>query len=72
MRRREVIVKHLPAIHDFGTIDVFCSDTTGTLTTEEMILDSSVDCLRHSSDRPLALAHINSKFEDTTRIAGSV
>jgi P-type Mg2+ transporter len=67
MARNHVIVKHLPAIQNFGTIDVFCSDKTGTLTTGEMILDSSVDYLGHPSDRPLALAYINSKFETGIR-----
>ena len=47
MARNHVIVKHLPAIQNFGTIDVFCSDKTGTLTTGEMILDSSVDAWAH-------------------------
>ena len=67
MARNHVIVKHLPAIQNFGTIDVFCSDKTGTLTTGEMILESSVDYLGHPSDRPLALAYINSKFETGIR-----
>src|SRR4029077_3729738 len=67
MARNHVIVKHLPAIQNFGTIDVFCSDKTGTLTTGEMILDSSVDYLGHPSDRPFALAYINSKFETGIR-----
>ncbi|MBZ5652580.1 MAG: magnesium-translocating P-type ATPase [Acidobacteriia bacterium] len=67
MARNHVIVKHLPAIQNFGTIDVFCTDKTGTLTTGEMILDSSVDYLGHASDRPLALAYINSKFETGIR-----
>ncbi len=67
MARNNVIVKHLPAIQNFGTIDVFCSDKTGTLTTGEMILDSSVDYLGHAADRPLALAYINSKFETGIR-----
>ncbi len=67
MARNHVIVKHLPAIQNFGTIDVFCSDKTGTLTTGEMVLDSSVDYLGHPSDRTLALAYINSKFETGIR-----
>jgi Mg2+-importing ATPase len=67
MARNHVIVKHLPAIQNFGTIDVFCSDKTGTLTTGEMILNSAVDYLGHPSDRPLALAYINSKFETGIR-----
>ncbi len=67
MARDHVIVKHLPAIQNFGTIDVLCSDKTGTLTTGEMILDSSVDHLGKPSDRPLALAYVNSKFETGIR-----
>jgi len=67
MARNHVIVKHLPAIQNFGTIDVFCSDKTGTLTTGEVILDSSVDYLGNPSDRPLALAYVNSKFETGIR-----
>ena len=39
MAREQVVVKHLPAIQNFGTIDVLCSDKTGTLTTGEMTLD---------------------------------
>ncbi len=67
MARNHVIVKHLPAIQNFGTIDVLCSDKTGTLTTGEMTLDSSVDYLGHPCDRPLALAYVNSKFETGIR-----
>jgi P-type Mg2+ transporter len=67
MARDQVIVKHLPAIQNFGTIDVFCSDKTGTLTTGEMVLDCSVDYLGHPSDRPLSLAYVNSRFESGIR-----
>jgi len=67
MARDHVIVKHLPAIQNFGTIDVFCSDKTGTLTTGEMVLDSSVDYLGRPSDRPLALAYVTGKFETGIR-----
>jgi P-type Mg2+ transporter len=63
MARQKVIVKHLPAIQNFGTIDVFCSDKTGTLTSGQMVLSSSVDSAGSPSDRPLALGYINSKFE---------
>ena len=67
MARQHVVVKHLPAIQNFGTIDILCSDKTGTLTTGQMVLVSSVDFLGKSSDRPLALAYLNSKFQTGIR-----
>ncbi len=67
MARDQVIVKHLPAIQNFGTIDVLCSDKTGTLTTGVMVLESSVDSTGKVSDRPLALAYLNSKFQTGIR-----
>jgi len=67
MAREHVVVKHLPAIQNFGTIDILCSDKTGTLTTGQMILSSFVDYLGKPADRPLALAYLNSKFETGIR-----
>jgi Mg2+-importing ATPase len=67
MAREQVVVKHLPAIQNFGTIDILCSDKTGTLTTGQMVLASSANYLGESLDRPLALAYLNSKFETGIR-----
>jgi P-type Mg2+ transporter len=67
MAREQVIVKHLPAIQNFGSIDVFCSDKTGTLTKGEMTLANFVDASGQPSDHPLSLAHLNSKFETGIR-----
>jgi len=67
MAREKVVVKHLPAIQNFGTIDVLCSDKTGTLTTGQMSLASSVDYLGNPTDRALELAYLNSKFETGIR-----
>jgi Mg2+-importing ATPase len=67
MAREQVVVKHLPAIQNLGSIDVFCSDKTGTLTKGEMTLTSSVDAFGQPSDRPLSLAHLNSSFETGIR-----
>ena len=46
MAREQVIVKHLPAIQNFGSIDVLCSDKTGTLTSGVMQFDRAVDPAR--------------------------
>jgi P-type Mg2+ transporter len=67
MARKQVIVKHLPAIQNFGSIDILCSDKTGTLTTGVMTLHSAVDAFGEASERPLVLARLNSKFETGIR-----
>ena len=67
MARAQVIVKHLPAIQNFGSIDVLCSDKTGTLTAGTMQFDRAVDPQGAASPRPLTLAYINSRFETGIR-----
>jgi Mg2+-importing ATPase len=67
MAKEEVIVKHLPAIQNFGSIDVLCSDKTGTLTLGVMTLAAAVDALGADSDHPLELGYLNSKFETGIR-----
>ena len=63
MARQKVIVKHLAAIENFGSMDVLCSDKTGTLTSGEMVLDRHLDPFGQSSERPLALAYLNSSYQ---------
>jgi Mg2+-importing ATPase len=67
MASDHVVVKHLPAIQNFGTIDIFCSDKTGTLTIGQMSLLSSLDAFGKPVDHPLELAWLNSKFETGIR-----
>jgi Mg2+-importing ATPase len=67
MAREGVVVKHLPAIQNFGSIDVFCSDKTGTLTTGEMRVERSVDGGGAQSERTRMLAAVNSHFETGIR-----
>jgi Mg2+-importing ATPase len=67
MARRKVIVKHLAAIQNFGSMDILCSDKTGTLTTGDMVLDRPVDGLGNPSMRALELAAVNSSFETGIR-----
>ena len=67
MARKKVIVKHLSAIQNFGSIDVLCSDKTGTLTTGDMVLERWVDPFGASSERAFTLAWLNSKFETGIR-----
>src|SRR5579872_687041 len=67
MARDQVIVKHLPAIQNFGSIDVLCSDKTGTLTAGVMQFDRAADPIGTPSPRPLTLAYINGRFETGIR-----
>ena len=67
MAREKVIVKHLAAIENFGSMDILCSDKTGTLTSGEMVLDQCLDPWGHSSERVLQLATINSVYETGIR-----
>ena len=48
MARQKVIVKHLVAIQNFGSIDVLCSDKTGTLTAAAMTFDRALDSVRRA------------------------
>ncbi len=63
MARQSVIVKNLASIQNFGSMDVLCSDKTGTLTSGEMAVERHVDPLGASSDRAFLLAYINSLHE---------
>jgi P-type Mg2+ transporter len=67
MARRKVIVKHLSAIQNFGSIDVLCSDKTGTLTSGSMTLDQCIDPYGETSMRVQTLARLNSKFQTGIR-----
>ena len=63
MARKKVIVKHLEAMQNFGSIDVLCSDKTGTLTSGEMALDQHIDPFGAPAERPFLLAYLNSLHE---------
>ncbi len=63
MSRQKVIVKNLASIQNFGSMDVLCSDKTGTLTSGDMTLDRQVDALGAPAGRVVALAFLNSNFE---------
>ena len=62
MARQRVIVKHLAAIEDFGSMTVLLSDKTGTLTSSETSPASSIDPFGGASERPHPLAYLNASF----------
>ena len=67
MSKKKVIVKHLASIENLGSLDVICSDKTGTLTAGTMSLHESLDGFGKVSFRPQQFAYINSKFQTGIR-----
>ena len=63
MAKQKVIVKNLAAIQNFGSMDILCSDKTGTLTSGNTVLHECLDPLGRSSQRVLLYAYINSFCE---------
>ncbi len=63
MAKKRVIVKRLESIHNLGSMDVLCTDKTGTLTEARIRLERHVDGFGHDSSRVLELAYLNSFFE---------
>jgi Mg2+-importing ATPase len=63
MAQKRVIVKRLAAIQNLGSMDVLCTDKTGTLTEAKIHLEQHVDAQGRPSDRVLELAYLNSFFE---------
>lgn len=64
MAARGVIVKRLNAIENFGSMDVLCSDKTGTLTQGVVTLDGSLDPEGQPSRHVLELAHLNAALQE--------
>jgi Mg2+-importing ATPase len=67
MAQKKVIVKRLESIHNLGSMDVLCTDKTGTLTEARIRLERHVDALGRDSGRVLELAYVNSYFESGLR-----
>jgi len=63
MSRRKVIVKRLNAIQNFGAMDVLCTDKTGTLTQDRVILQKALDLLGQQSHEVLEYAYLNSYYQ---------
>jgi Mg2+-importing ATPase len=60
MSRRKVVVKRLNAIQNFGAMDVLCTDKTGTLTQDRIILEHHLDVSGARDNEVLHLAWLNS------------
>jgi len=63
MSRRKVVVKRLNAIQNFGAMDVLCTDKTGTLTLDRIVLERHLDLDGEESDEALEYGYLNSRFQ---------
>src|SRR5580692_8352526 len=67
MSKKKVIVKKLNSIQNFGAIDILCTDKTGTLTQDRIILEKHVDVTNRTSDDVLRYAYMNSYYQTGLR-----
>lgn len=63
MAQQKVVVKRLASIENFGSMNVLCSDKTGTLTEGSMRLHAALNLDGRPSEKVLLLAHLNATFE---------
>lgn len=63
LSKQKVIVKHLDAIQNFGAMDILCTDKTGTLTQDKIVLENHTDIAGKTSERVLYSAWLNSHYQ---------
>ncbi|HTA21068.1 MAG TPA: HAD-IC family P-type ATPase, partial [Polyangia bacterium] len=63
MGRKKVIVKRLNAIQNLGAMDILCTDKTGTLTLDKVVLERYCDVALRESEAVLAFAYTTSHFQ---------
>ena len=67
MSKKKVIVKRLNSIQNFGAMDILCTDKTGTLTQDRIVLERHVDVTNRESDDVLRYAYMNSYYQTGLR-----
>ena len=63
MAKEKVIVKRPESIENLGSMDILCTDKTGTITTGELKLHSYADINGHNNEKILLYAYLNSIYE---------
>src|SRR6266704_1086638 len=63
MAQQKVIVKRLASIENFGSMNVLCSDKTGTLTEGMVKLSAAIDFDGHDSEKVLLYAYLNAVYQ---------
>lgn len=67
MSKKKVIVKHLNSIQNFGAMNIFCTDKTGTLTLNKIVVIDNLNIEGKTDRRVIDLAYINSFFQSGFR-----
>ncbi|MFD3574033.1 magnesium-translocating P-type ATPase [Streptomyces sp. NPDC058644] len=67
MSQHKVVVKQLNAIQNLGAMDVLCTDKTGTLTEDRIVLDRYLDAHGHEDREVLEYAYLNAHFQTGLR-----
>jgi len=62
MAKKEVVVKNLPSIQNLGTMDILCTDKTGTLTEDKIVLIKHTDGFGKESAKVLLNAYLSSYY----------
>jgi len=63
MAKQQVIVKRLSSIENFGSMDILCSDKTGTITQGKVTLKDTLDIEGNHSDKVLQYAWLNASMQ---------
>ncbi|MDD3184500.1 MAG: magnesium-translocating P-type ATPase [Anaerostipes sp.] len=63
MSKKQTIVKNLNSIQNFGAMDILCTDKTGTLTQDKVVLEYHLDVMGNENTRVLRHAYLNSYFQ---------
>ena len=63
MSRKQVIIKNLNSIQNLGSMDILCTDKTGTLTQDKVVLEYHLNVDGEEDDRVLRHAFLNSYFQ---------
>lgn len=63
LSKKKVIIKRLNAVQNLGAMNILCTDKTGTLTQNEIILEKHIDVDGHDSTQVLDFAYLNSRYQ---------
>jgi Mg2+-importing ATPase len=63
MSEKKVIVKNIDAIQNFGAMDILCTDKTGTLTQDKIVLEMHLDIYGEENEEVLEFAFLNSFYQ---------